>query len=219
MIQEIVDEVLKRKEHIGSGLISPSGLGQCYRRQFWSRSNEAPSNPIDERTLRVFKCGNIFEEFVVKALLLRYPDWKTQVEVNQDDIHGFADIVSPDEVMDVKSQHSRKFWHNTKEMKAGKDIKQMFYNNWLQVMIYALILGKPRARLVFVSKDDLCIQEYSIPVDDFWKKELDTELKAIRTTWEKKALPLAVPRLYGGKETKKECEYCQFKNKCKEING
>jgi hypothetical protein len=104
-------------------------------------------------------------------------------------------------------------------MKAGKDIGQMFYNNWLQVMIYALILGKPRARLIFVSKDDLCIQEYSLPLDDFWKRELDTELKTIRFIWEKKALPLASPRLYGGKETKKECEYCQFKDKCKESNG
>ena len=220
MIQEIVDEVLERKEHKVSGLISPSSLGQCFRRQYWTRLGEAPSNPIDERTLRVFKCGNMFEDFIVKALLTRYPDWQTQVEVTKNDIHGYADIVSPDEVMDVKSQHSRKFWYNTKEMQEGGDIKAMFYNHWLQVMVYALILGKSKARLVYVSKDDLCIQEYSIALDNYWINELNNELLVIRGNWELKKLPEPKPRLYGlDKKTgkPKECAYCQFKTKCEEA--
>lgn len=215
MIQEIIDDVLKPKEErIRSGLISPSSLGQCYRRQYWSRANETPSNPLDARTLRVFAMGNMVEKFVITNLLNRYPDWKTQTEVNKDDIHGFADIVSPDEVMDVKSQHSRKFWWNTKEMKAGKDIKDMFYPNWMQVMTYAWALGKPKARLIYVSKDDLCIQEYSLDCDSFWQGEIDMELTKVRYYYDNKTTPPALPRLYGGEETKKECEYCQFKDKC-----
>jgi hypothetical protein len=215
MIQEIVDDILKPKEErTRSGQISPSGLGQCYRRQYWSRKNEKESNPPDARTRRVFAMGNMVEKFIVENLLKRYPEWKTQVEVTQDDVHGYADIVSEDEVMDIKSQHSRKFWWNDKEMREGKDIRDMFYNNWLQVMQYAWILNRPKARLIFVSKDDLCIQEYSLDLDNYWKGELDMELTKIRYCWEMKTTPPAQPRLYGGEETKKECEWCQFKDKC-----
>ncbi len=214
MIQEILNEVLKPKEHIASGLISPSSLGQCYRRQYWSRKGETPSNPIDERTLRVFKCGNLFEDFVIKNLLVRYPNWQTQVEVTKDDIHGFADLVTPDEVDDVKSQHSKKFWYNQKEMQAGKDIRDMFYNNWLQVLTYAWLLSKPKGRLIFVSKDDLAIQEYTQDLDVYWLGEIDMELTKTRYYYNMKTLPPAQPRLYGGEETKKECSFCQFKDLC-----
>jgi hypothetical protein len=178
--------------------------------------NEPASNPLDARTLRVFAMGNLVEKFVVDNLLTRYPDWKTQVEITHEDIHGFADIVTPDEVCDVKSQHSKKFWYNTNEMKAGKDIKDMFYNNWLQVMTYAWLLNLPKGRLIFVSKDDLCIQEYSLELDTYWKGEIDTELTRIRYYHQNKTIPPAQPKLYGGEETKKECEYCQFKTKCQE---
>jgi len=168
--------------------------------------------------------GNMVEKFVVDNLLKRYPEWKTQVEITKDDVHGYADIVSTDEVMDVKSQHSRKFWYNTKEMQAGKDIKDMFYNNWLQVMEYAWILGLPKARLIYVSKDDLCIQEYSLDLDDYWKSELDMELTKIRYYFDKKTTPPAQPRLYWKEKEQQfgECQYCQFCNKCtdlEKING
>lgn len=215
MIQEIIDEVLKPKEErIRSGLISPSSLGQCYRRQYWSRANEPVSNPIDSRTLRVFAMGHMVEKFIVDNLKQRYNDWGFQVEVNKDDIHGFLDIESPEEIMDVKSQHSRKFWYNTKDANDGKDIKDMFYNNWLQVMTYAWIRGKNKGRLIFVSKDDLSIQEYCLELDNYWKNEIDMELTKIRYYYDNKTLPPAQPRLYGGEETKKECSYCQFKDKC-----
>ena len=215
MIQEIIDQALKEKEkHEPSGKISPSSLGQCYRRQYWSRKGEEPSNPIDERTLRVFACGKIFEDFVVSNILKQKPSWKTQIEITEGDIHGFADLVTSDEVCDVKSQHSKKFWYNCKEMQAGKDVREMFYNNWLQVMIYAMLLNLKKGRLIFVSKDDLCIQEYPQELDDFWLNEIDLELSKIRWYWREKTVPPAQPRLYGGEETKKECEYCQYKDKC-----
>jgi DNA-directed RNA polymerase subunit RPC12/RpoP len=219
MIQEILDAELSSKEkHQSSGLISPSALGQCYRRVWWARKNEPVSNPPDNRTLRVFAMGHMVEKFVVDNLLLHYPDWQTQVEVTYEDVHGYADIVSPDEVMDVKSQHSRKFWWNTKEMQGGKDIKDMFMNNWLQVMTYAWYLNKPKARLIFVSKDDLCIQEYALDCDDYWKGLIDEELTKIRYYCGNKTIPPATPRLYWKEKEQKfgECEYCGYKDLCKE---
>jgi len=218
MIQEIINEALKPKEeHKSSGLISPSKLGQCYRRQYWARKGEPESEPINERTRRVFAMGNMVEKFIIDNLLIRYPDWQTQVKVLKDDVYGYADLVTPDEVADVKSQHSRKFWYNSKDVDGGKDIRDMFYPNWMQVMTYAWILGKEKARLIYVSKDDLSIQEYVLPCDDYWKGEIDMELTKIRYFWDFKTLPIAKPRLYGGEETKKECGYCSFKTTCSNL--
>lgn len=215
MIQELIDETLGEKnDHVSSGKWKPSALGQCYRRHYWARKGEEPSNPIDKRTLRVFKAGNLFHDFVQTNLLTRYPNWQKEVKIEVEDVLGYADLVSDNEVVDIKSQHSRKFWWNDKEIKAGKDIKDMFFNNWLQVMWYAWSLGKERARLVFVSKDDLCIQEFSLPLDGYWKGLLDEEFTKLNYYWKENQLPPAQPRLYGGEETKKECGLCNYKTKC-----
>jgi len=215
LIQELIDEVLEdRGDHISSGKWKPSGLGQCFRRQYWTRKQEEPSNPIDKRTLRVFKAGNLFHDFVQTNLLTRYPNWQKEVKIEVEDVLGYADLVSEDEVVDIKSQHSRKFWHNTQEVNNGADIKDMFFNNWLQVAWYAWSLGKEKMRLVFVSKDDLSIQEYVLPLDGYWKGLLDEEFTKLNYYWKDNQTPAAQPRLYGGEETKKECEYCQFKDKC-----
>ena len=216
MITEILDEILKPKEeHTKSGKWSPSKLGGCYRKHYWSRKAEPETNPIDERTRRVFKVGDLFHDFFQTNLLLRYPTWQKEVKIEVDDTLGFADLVSEDEVMDFKTVHSKKFWWNTQEINAGKDIKDMFYNNWLQVMFYALSLGRNRARLVFISKDDLCIQEYALPLDSYWKGELDMEFTKLNYYWNENTIPPAQPKLYNGKE----CGYCGYKDKCVLMEG
>lgn len=224
MIQKIIDDYLvqeqeKRSSRQRSGKISPSSLGQCYRRQYWNRLNEPMSNPFDNRTLRVFKAGDVFHDFVQEKILSLHPDWQVEVRAEQDDILGFADIVSPDEVSDLKTKHSKGFWWDKKEVEKGKDIAEMFYPNWLQVMTYSFILGKKQSRLVFISKDDLCIQEYHQPLDDYWLNEIDMELTKIRYYWDGKTLPPKTPRLYGGEKTKKECGYCVYKDKCDQTKG
>jgi len=218
-IQAVINEALKPQERKPSGLISPSSLGQCFRRQYWARKGEMPSNPIDDRAIRVFKCGNLFEKFVVDNLLKVNPELKTQVEITKDDIHGYADIVTADEVIDIKSQNSKKFWYVAQEIKAGKKVEDIFYNNWMQVMTYAWVLGKEKAGLVFVSKDDLCIEQYTLPLDEYWKNEIDMELTKIRYYWDSKTLPPVSPRLYWKEKEQKfgECGWCPFKDKCGET--
>jgi hypothetical protein len=218
-VQELIDEVLEPKEkRMRSGKFSPSSFGKCYRNQYWNRLDEPVTNPIDTRTLRVFKAGNLFHDFV-QGLLINETVQK-EVMVESDDVKGFADLVNSEEVIDIKSQHSQAFWYRQKEIKASNDaeksIKSMFCNNWLQVVYYATQLLKPFVRLVFISKDDLCIAEYRQPVDGYWKTELGKELDTLRRYWSDKELPPAEPRLYKQKDGSfKECGYCQFKNKCK----
>ena len=211
-MQNMINEALlkeqeERKDRKGSGKWKPSMLGRCYRAHYWARKGEQQTNPPDERTLRVFKVGHLFHDFVQGFI----PDAQTEIEVADDDFYGFADVVGQDCVYDIKSQHSRAFWYMEKK---GFDIAKEKYTNWLQVMLYCRLLKKPKGVLVFVSKDDLCIAEYA----DFlskWDAELDKEINTLNGFWKSDKLPPAEARAYNGKE----CEYCNYKDKCGGIEN
>ncbi|MHA1853861.1 MAG: hypothetical protein ACTSUF_10215 [Candidatus Heimdallarchaeaceae archaeon] len=217
MIQQLINEALlkeQQKRRPSSGKISPSQMGYCYRRQYWYRKGEPASNPFDARTLRIFKVGDIFEEFVSKYLP---EDMGRQVLVETEDIKGYADFVTKDEVIDIKSQHSRGFWWMNKD---NYNINEEKKPNILQVMTYAYLLDKPKGRLVYVSKDDLCILEYGFHINK-WVKEIENELSTLKDFWSKGVLPPAQPRCYWNKKEKKfkECEWCLYQDKCKEVEN
>lgn len=214
-IQEMIDKTLaeKDKNHISSHKWKPSKFGYCFRNQYWSRKGEPESNPSDFRSMRVMFAGKLFHDFVQNLL-----GGEKEVKVESEDIKGFADLVRDNEVIDIKSQHSKAFWYMSKF--KGDDIKKEKYPNWLQVMYYARELKKNFGRLVFVSKDDLCINEYVQPLDDYWLKQLNTELCALRYLWKKQELPSALPRCFISKDGKsKECQYCNFLGTCNELEG
>lgn len=210
-IQGMIDEVLADKPaRKRSGKFSPSSFGKCYRAQYWNRKDEPQTNPPDARTERVFKAGNLFHDFVQGVILSKFPEIKKEVLIDVDpDIVGYADLVNEVEVSDIKSQNSKSFDY----MNNCKDIREDRKPNWLQVMYYAISLGKQGARLVFVEKDTLRILEFHQPVDEYWKKEVSNELKTLREYWEKDELPPPKPRAYGGKEGK----YCGWKDKCLKL--
>lgn len=213
-IQELIDATLIRPERVRSGKWSPSSFGNCFRAQFWNRKDVKKSNPPDERSLRVFAAGQLFHDFV-QGIMQADSNGDCQIEVIIDtdpDVLGYCDLVRANEVVDIKSQHSKMFWWMNKK---GADVKKEKYGNWLQVMYYAIALEKEFARLVFISKDDLCIQEYVQPVDDYWTAEVLKELCALRMTWEQNVLPAAQPRCERKKDgTYWHCNYCGWKDLC-----
>jgi hypothetical protein len=155
----------------------------------------------------VFAVGHLFHEYIQSQL----EGYEKEVKVETDDILGFADLVSEDEVIDIKSQHSKAFWYMKKD---SYDITKEKYTNILQVMTYCYLLGKPKGRLIFVSKDDLCTEEYGFHLDK-WFGEVTTEIQTLREWWigmeATSELPPAIPRAYGGKD----CQYCMFLDRCK----
>jgi len=216
VIQKKLDDSLakiqeERKNRTSSGKISPSQMGYCFRRQHWHRKGEPVTNPPDARLLRVFKCGNLFEDFVSVYLS---KDIERQVLVETEDIKGYADFVLPDEAIDIKSQNSKAFWWAKRD---GYDITVEKRPNILQVMTYAYLLDKSKGKLVFISKDDLCIEEYGFHIDK-WKPEIEKELKTLRKYWIEDTLPPAQPRCFFNKKLNKfkECDYCPFKTRCEE---
>jgi|SRR3990167_1668369 len=217
-IQDSIDKTLKKeteKERKSSHKWKPSAFGRCYRYQYWLRKDEPITNPPDARILRVFKAGSLFHDFV-QELVLKETQAQKEVLIEIDDIKGYADIVNDEEVVDIKSQHSQSFWYRKKE---ESNIREKLYPNWLQDMWYCQQLNKKRGRLVFVSKDDLCIQEYFQENDNYWREKVDEEIGTLRHYWNTEMFPLAQPRAYKDNKTGKfkECDYCSFKNKCYDI--
>jgi hypothetical protein len=214
--QAIADEQAKRSGRERSGKWSPSSFGKCYRAQFWNRKNVKPTNLPDERKLRVFKAGDLFHDFV-KGLIAKSNNIKEEVKCESEDVKGYADMVGETCVWDIKSQHSGAFHYMTKSSDISADKKP----NILQVLWYAQHLGLKEGRLVFISKDDLCIQEYGFPLNEKWSSELSQELSTLRDYWKNEALPDACPRAYIDKKSgkSKECSFCAWLDLCKNQGG
>lgn len=213
-IKVMIDEGLKAensKYRERSGKWNPSQLGGCLRKQVFNRKDASKTNESDDRALRVFKCGELFHKFVQDTVVKNNPAAQVEVLVNTDDVCGYADIVTDDEVIEIKSQHSRAFWHMEKE---NVDITESKPNHCYQVMTYCHFLKKPQGRLVYISKDDLCIAEYILPFTPQWAQKVTDELAVLNDYWSKTSLPPAEPRLYKQKTEWAECGYCDWKDAC-----
>lgn len=216
-LSEMVDAKLlaeqeKNSTRVRSGKFSPSSFGRCYRLQVYNRLNTPQSNPPDIRALRIFKVGNLFHNFI-QALL---PEHRIEVKVENDLICGYADIVVDEDkaVWDIKSQHSGAFHY----MSKTDDIEKEKYTNILQVMTYVYLLGLEWGKLCFVSKDDLCIAQYSFHISK-WTDRVMEEISALLKHWvtytKTGELPPAEPRAYNGKD----CDYCNFRDTCFSSRG
>jgi len=92
-------------------------------------------------------------------------------------------------------------------------------------MYYAIRLDKKYAGLVIVSKDDLCIWQRVLEVDNYWRGEVENELTTLRSLWDKGELPEAKPRCeytYNKKLNEFKywhCSYCGWKDKCEKLEG
>lgn len=209
--KHLLAEQEKNKSRERSGLFNPSMFGRCFRAQRYNQQNIIPSNPIDVRTLRIFAVGDLFHDFAQQFL----PAHQVEVEVVYPGLlRGFADIVTEDAVYDIKSQHSQAFWYM---QKTDYDIATERKPNILQVMCYAMLLKKPEGRLVFISKDDLCMEEYSF-ITAQWMPLVEEELNTLAEINRTVPLPEPIPRAYG-KDKKtgnpNEChKYCPWRDMC-----
>ena len=214
--QSLLEEQKKRDQRVRSGKYSPSSFGRCYRYQYWNRKNEKPSDPIDVKTLRVFKVGNLFHDFIQRFFEKRMPintgkeivGYTSNIEVKfeTEDFIGFADIVLKDIIVDIKSIKS---WGFKQFSKAGYNVVVDKESYILQLMAYVYFLGKNYGKLLFVEKDSLDIAEFDFKLDD-WKELLLKEINKLKEIWKEDRIPEAQPRAYGGRE----CSYCIFRTKC-----
>lgn len=224
-LQDKIDEALLRlaKEREGrerSGKFGSSKFGNCYRRQVMDRANIPPSDPLELKTLHIFEAGKVVHDYIQQYI---EPE-AVEVKVEAEDFIGYADIVTEDSVLDIKSVNPAYFffgWKNKAKVEFSvAEINEMIptkkVNNILQVTDYAMRLGKPRIGLVFFSRD----LSYGIRAHEWmdftakWEGLVLLEREELVKHWEiykeKGELPDKCPRLYDGREGK----YCPYQTLC-----
>lgn len=209
--QQMISEACKsdRKDYQQTSWHA-SSLGNCLRGQYYQRLGVEPDKEIDERTLRVFQCGNMFEDWVVDLVKGKFDSVETQVRVEDKnlDVSGYADIVighnGGKKVYEIKSKHSKAFWWM---QKSGNPMRQHEYQVWL----YLKLLGISEGAIVYLSKDDLAILEYPVSVND---KELEGEvmerINLLNKAWKEKnplILPLPADKSW-------QANYCNYHSHC-----
>jgi len=139
----------------------PSALGSCLTAAYLKRV-EGLEEEFDTRTLRVFKVGKQHEDWVEELLEQSGVDFdrEVSVEIPEWNVSGRVDIVVNGMPIELKSKHSRAFWHMNKKNKGANDHHKM------QLWTYLKSLDKPEGRIVYISKDDLSILEYPIFLED-----------------------------------------------------
>jgi hypothetical protein len=203
---KLLQEELEHSKRERSGKFNPSSLGRCFRNQFWNRKDEPKSNPFNVDTLKIFALGNMVDELIKSS----YPKECSRYKVDTEDICGYPDIVLDDCVKEVKSCKAYEF---KMLIEKGYNIANKT-TNCLQAIVYAYLLHKPTAYLVFAEKEALRIKEFELKLVD-WQEVLMEELATLRDYWIKDRLPNGEPRAYGGKE----CKYCGWMDKCFKLDG
>lgn len=213
MIQDLIDQaLLAKQEKRDVTSWQASKLGSCLSGVYLERMGYEPLVPLEDRTLRVFQAGNIFEDFVLDTLEASGAKLERQVRVENKALGatGYIDAIMTDEngsqeVLEVKSVHSRAFWYmvgNSKKTGEGP-----YPAHVMQTLLYMKTNGIPRGRIIYCSKDDLCIQEYEITLDHPLMETLTERIRILNGAWATGILPPVDP-------DNKLNKYCRFHAYC-----
>lgn len=212
-IQQLINNAVREREKKEITSWHISRLGSCLRGLYYERIGAKPDTEFDDRTLRVFEVGKMFEDWVVGKLETQPIKIDTQVRVEDKKlgVSGYADVVATykdtTKVYELKTKHSRSFWYMKKE---GKPMRQHEYQLWM----YLWLLNIEEGALIYISKDDLSILEYPVYRNDKkLRKEVGTIITLLNWAWRSKdpsILPLP-------KDGSWQSKYCRFHSHCKKI--
>jgi hypothetical protein len=210
------------------GLWHPSSISSPCDRKSIYEINGYPKEPIPARTKRVFRVGHILHQFVQDAIAADptveafWPE--VGIKAPALGITGHADGLlrfkdGSYEVLEFKTISSRAF-------KYGDLPKP---DHIIQVSLYMKILREhggtaddgwfdplgdllPRARIVYVSKDDLLIGEYKVLWTDARNQEILDKLATLNGHRDAGTLPERLPMT--GSKRHYLCGYCPFQTLC-----
>lgn len=173
---------LRKRDYVYASEIGTS-LVDC----FLSMKGVEPTNPPDERALRTMSMGHVFEDYVAQLLP---KDVKVEREVSVQfqhrdylPIHGRIDFIIDDEIVELKTVNSRSFWYGAKSESGF----QAYPHHILQLYTYMLAKGLTRGHIVYVSKDDMSIEQLTFEVTDddttdkLWNAWMSAITQAIKT--------------------------------------
>lgn len=207
-IQDLITKEVSNREEKEIKSWHASGLGSCVTGRYLERIGVKPDEDFDDRTLRVFSVGKQMEDWIVGLVEKTGVKCEKQVrcELPELDLTGYADLVIENNgkklVYELKTQHSRSFWY----MKDEKTAKE---HHIMQVWCYLEALRIDEARIVYISKDDLALQEYVVKRDDPISGKIKSELRMLNECLKRKLPPVPNPdkKWWGN-------VYCRFHNSC-----
>ena len=181
----------------------PSALGSCLTGQYLKRLGVKPDREYDDRMLRVFAVGKMFEDWLVDQIEKKQKvERQVRIEWPEYDLSGYADFVANGIPHEIKTVHSKAFWYMSRE--GGPKIQHR-----MQLWTYLKCLDKPEGRLIYLSKDDLAISEYIVLLSDKEIQEtVEEELSILNEAWEKKVAPNPPP------EDSWTAKYCRWHSQC-----
>jgi len=209
-IQSLIDQAAGEREEKEIKSWHCSALGMCLCGVYLERIGVPAIEELDARTKRVFQCGRLFEEYVINQIKKTDTVFEEQVRVENKElgISGYADLVITNEdgskeVVEVKSQHSRSFWYMIKKGEGA------YKHHKMQILLYMMTLGINNGKLIYCSKDDLCIEEFPIYLDREVElcKEVMERLKILNTALDTKTIPQV-------DENNPLNKYCRYHDYC-----
>lgn len=168
-------------------------LGQCPKGIYLQRLEGAPE--YDDRRLRLFSVGSIFQEWLVDKVKRAGYEVVTEerTEAPQFHLSGRADLLIRGEdktlLYEIKTMHSRGFWYREKGGRLALP------HHELQVTAYLWLLKEKypgiEGRLCYVSKDDLAVMTVEVPYREKLVEEIKEQLHVLNEAWESQEPPSA----------------------------
>lgn len=207
-IEQLINEALRPKEKRPINSWHPSALGSCLTGAYLNRLGVEPDKELDERVLRIFSVGKQFEDWLVNLIKESGATIETQkrIEWPEMDVTGYVDLIIDEMPVEIKTKHSKSFWYMTKQGAPRQ--------NQMQLWVYLKVLNVKVGRLVFLSKDDLAVQEYPVYLEDEQlANEVINELTILNRAWEEKLPP---PPIEDPKDWR--YKFCRFHLQCLNFN-
>jgi len=175
------------------GSIWPSSVGLCLRKAIYQYRGCEPTNPPPPRLLRIFEVGKLFEKFILEMLEERGVLVAAQLEVKSLFFSGRIDALVRQGtqlyVVELKTIHSKGFIYRDLPY-AHHEVQALVYHILAELNGWAP-LAPPH--LVYISKDDLLIDEYVVSLQK--KVEVERLMREAAAYARDGRLP---PRLEGG---------------------
>lgn len=224
-LQQIVDAYLRQEREERSGHERQgwyvTDLGQCLRGVYLQRLEGPPE--YDERRLRLFSVGNIFHHWLVDKIKSAGYQVRAEERVEAPGYHlsGRADLLITSgertTLYEIKTMHSQGFWYRER---AGK---LALPHHELQVTAYLWLLRERlpdlRARIWYVSKDDLAVLSVPVEYRGGNVEELKRQLDLLNQAWEQQIPPDPAEALVFDEASGKwgvnwQAKYCPTHERC-----
>jgi hypothetical protein len=226
-IQTLLDERLikEQKESTREPITGPSQLGSCLRQLMLMEKGFKP-RPFEPITLRIFKAGYIFEEFLLGTLEKAGKLVERQKKVEYRGIRGTLDAVAnlngENVLFDCKSIKGSAFKYLDEEGVGENYIYQLsFYHKALSQSMKLSPIG----RIFYVEKENMMVKELPVmcvenyPLIEKKISEIEVARKSKELPPERDTKENTYPCYSVNKKFKTCKEYCQYSDHCPKIKS